>query len=418
MERRDHARHAPRSGWRPPRPLSSLDRGRLHGTTHACHPAGRYSLCGAARERAGPDWRRVTPMRILFVCTGNTCPSVMAEAIARRLVQERGLTDVEVGSAGTAAWAQAPASDGALLVCMERDTDISPHQARLATKELLDEYDLVLAMGPHHVERLEALGGRGKVFLLSQYASRCSRPAHWRPLRRRAGAVPGDVRRAGCGDPARAGSHRGRAQSWRVVTVRPRRLVLLGHPVSHSLSPVFQNAALQSAGVPIRYEALDVEPGDLRETLRGLVDEGAAGNVTIPHKEAVAAVCDRLTPLADRVGAVNTFWVDDSGDLVGDNTDVAGFAHLAIGVLGEHPGHLRVTVLGAGGAAAAVLAAVEQWPDCHVVLAGRSGRRLRNLAHRFRIVQAVCRDTVQSVRDAQVIVNATPVGQSDASLPT
>ncbi|HEX5408796.1 MAG TPA: low molecular weight protein arginine phosphatase [Gemmatimonadaceae bacterium] len=110
-------------------------------------------------------------MRILFVCTGNTCRSVMAEAIARRLVQERGLTDVEVGSAGTAAWAQAPASDGALLVCMERDTDISPHQARLATKELLDEYDLVLAMGPHHVERLEALGGRGKVFLLSQYAS-------------------------------------------------------------------------------------------------------------------------------------------------------------------------------------------------------------------------------------------------------
>jgi shikimate dehydrogenase len=202
------------------------------------------------------------------------------------------------------------------------------------------------------------------------------------------------------------------------VTVRPRRLVLLGHPVSHSLSPVFQNAALQSAGVPIRYEALDVEPGDLRETLRGLVDEGAAGNVTIPHKEAVAAACDRLTPLADRVGAVNTFWVDDSGDLVGDNTDVAGFAHLAIGVLGEHPGHLRVTVLGAGGAAAAVLAAVEQWPDCHVVLAGRSGRRLRNLAHRFRIVQAVCGDTVQSVRDAQVIVNATPVGQSDASLPT
>lgn len=111
-------------------------------------------------------------MRILFVCTGNTCRSAMAEAIARRIARERGMTDVEVGSAGTAAWEDAPASDGALLVCMERDADLSNHHARLATRELLDGYDLVLAMGPHHVERLEALGGKGKTFLLTSFASR------------------------------------------------------------------------------------------------------------------------------------------------------------------------------------------------------------------------------------------------------
>ncbi|HEU4641062.1 MAG TPA: low molecular weight protein arginine phosphatase [Gemmatimonadaceae bacterium] len=111
-------------------------------------------------------------MRILFVCTGNTCRSAMAEAIARRIARERGMTDIEVGSAGTAAWEDAPASDGALLVCMERDTDLSSHHARLATRELLDQYDLVLAMGPHHVERLEALGGKGKTYLLTTYASR------------------------------------------------------------------------------------------------------------------------------------------------------------------------------------------------------------------------------------------------------
>jgi protein-tyrosine phosphatase len=111
-------------------------------------------------------------MRILFVCTGNTCRSAMAEAIARRIARERGMTDIEVGSAGTAAWEDAPASDGALLVCMERDTDLSTHHARLATRELLDQYDLVLAMGPHHVERLEALGGKGKTYLLTTYASR------------------------------------------------------------------------------------------------------------------------------------------------------------------------------------------------------------------------------------------------------
>lgn len=114
----------------------------------------------------------MTPLRVLFVCTGNTCRSAMAEALARRIAQERALTDVEFGSAGTAAWDGAPASDGALLVCLEQQTDLSSHHARLVTPELLDAYDLVLAMGPHHVERLESLGARGKAYLITAYASR------------------------------------------------------------------------------------------------------------------------------------------------------------------------------------------------------------------------------------------------------
>jgi protein-tyrosine-phosphatase len=110
-------------------------------------------------------------MRVLFVCTGNTCRSAMAESIARRITRERGMSDIEVGSAGTAAWESAPASDGALLVSMERNTDLSDHQARLLTPEVIEAYDLILAMGPHHVERIEALGGKGKTHLLTSYAS-------------------------------------------------------------------------------------------------------------------------------------------------------------------------------------------------------------------------------------------------------
>ena len=117
-------------------------------------------------------------MRILFVCTGNTCRSALAEAIARKVVVERGLADVEVNSAGTSAWDGAPASDGALLVGMERGLDLSQHRAQMLTRELLKDTDLILAMGPHHLERIEALGGSARSFLLTDFASRgaTSRP--------------------------------------------------------------------------------------------------------------------------------------------------------------------------------------------------------------------------------------------------
>jgi protein arginine phosphatase len=110
-------------------------------------------------------------MRILFVCTGNTCRSPLSEAIARKIAIERGLTDVEAVSAGTSAHDGAPASDGALLVGMERNMDLGGHLAQTLNRDLVRQADLILAMGPHHLERIEALGGAGRSYLLSDYAS-------------------------------------------------------------------------------------------------------------------------------------------------------------------------------------------------------------------------------------------------------
>jgi protein-tyrosine-phosphatase len=117
-------------------------------------------------------------MRVLFVCTGNTCRSALAEAIAREALATLGLSDVEVSSAGVHAWAGAPAADGALLVALENDLDLSLHRARAVDQEMLADEDLVLVMSPHHLERVEAQGGKGRAHLLSSYASRgiSSRP--------------------------------------------------------------------------------------------------------------------------------------------------------------------------------------------------------------------------------------------------
>ena len=113
-------------------------------------------------------------MHVLFVCTGNTCRSAIAEAVARRDVTERGLTNLVFSSAGSSAWDGAPASDGALLVGIERRIDLSSHRSRQLNREIVDAADLILAMGPHHVERVEALGGAGKSWMLSDYAERSS----------------------------------------------------------------------------------------------------------------------------------------------------------------------------------------------------------------------------------------------------
>jgi shikimate dehydrogenase len=195
----------------------------------------------------------------------------------------------------------------------------------------------------------------------------------------------------------------------------PGRLVLLGHPVSHSLSPRIQNAALDSAGIPLRYEALDVEPASFEATFRTLRDQRAAGNVTVPFKERAFAACRDVSALAKRVGAVNTWWVDPGGGLRGDNTDVGGFEWMVRREIADVR-ELSVGVIGAGGAAAAVLAAVESWPNCLAHVWNRTPERARTLCERFGSAAHPV-DDIGVVAGADVVVNATSVGLKDDAFP-
>jgi shikimate dehydrogenase len=189
----------------------------------------------------------------------------------------------------------------------------------------------------------------------------------------------------------------------------PGRLLLLGHPVAHSLSPALQNAALRSAGIPLQYEAMDVAPASLAAVAARLRRDAAAGNVTIPHKEAFAALCARRSPVATRVGAVNAFWTEN-GALVGDNTDVGGFDAAVRHHFGAAHDRGTVVVLGAGGAAAAVLAAVERWDGARVRIVGRRRERAEALAARFAAVATTAPGIAEAAQGATLVVNATPVG--------
>jgi shikimate dehydrogenase len=183
---------------------------------------------------------------------------------------------------------------------------------------------------------------------------------------------------------------------------------LLGHPVAHSLSPAMHNAAFAALGLPHRYEARDVEPHRLADTVEALRGPDVLGaNITIPHKEAVLRLVDELADEARRIGAVNTV-VRRSSRLVGDNTDGQGFAR-ALAAAGVDVAGKDVMVLGAGGAARACVAALGAARTVHVAARGLD-RASALVAAAGEPTRAMPWADARRTARIDVLVNATPIG--------
>ena len=162
-----------------------------------------------------------------------------------------------------------------------------------------------------------------------------------------------------------------------------RKAFVCGHPIAHSRSPDIHGYWLRKYGIAGSYEAIDVAPADIRQFFSTLGAKGfAGGNVTIPHKEAAYAAVGRRDEAAEKIGAVNTLWFED-GVLCGGNTDAEGFA---ANLDGRAPGWANsgaAVVLGAGGAARAVIHALKQRGFSDIRVVNRTVSRAAELAGRF-----------------------------------
>ena len=193
------------------------------------------------------------------------------------------------------------------------------------------------------------------------------------------------------------------------------RLGIIGHPIGHSISPLFQQAALDAIGFDGAYQPWDVTPDGVGEFVAGLRAPGTLGiNVTVPHKEAVIPFLDEVDDWASTAGAVNTI-VNREGRLTGHNTDGIGFLRALREGAGFDPRGRDVLVLGAGGSARGVVYALARAGAARLAIANRTLERAERLAQISAdsgvASEAVAlSDAPAAAADVALIVNCTSMG--------
>jgi shikimate dehydrogenase len=192
---------------------------------------------------------------------------------------------------------------------------------------------------------------------------------------------------------------------------------VIGHPIAHSKSPLIHSEWLREYGLMGSYEAIDIEPDELAESVKVLVERGYSGfNITLPHKITIMALCDEIDERAQAIGAVNTVSIRD-GKLYGTNTDGFGFAQNILSKC-ESEGWVEwsfkdgaAIVLGAGGAARAIIHALLEQGAPSIILLNRTRKKAEELAQMDTRIQVKDWDTRNDVLNgANLIVNTTSLG--------
>lgn len=196
---------------------------------------------------------------------------------------------------------------------------------------------------------------------------------------------------------------------------QPYRLAgVMGWPVAHSRSPLIHNHWIAQHGLRGAYVLLPVQPEKLDVALRSLPVLGFAGcNLTIPHKVAALQIVDRVDPLAQRIGAVNTVVVEADGTLTGLNTDGFGYIQSLLDVQPDWRADAGpATVVGAGGAARAIIVALIERGAQEIRLTNRSADKAKNMAAEFgpAVIAVPWQDRHEALAEAALLVNTTNQG--------
>lgn len=198
-----------------------------------------------------------------------------------------------------------------------------------------------------------------------------------------------------------------------------RRVGVIGDPVAHSISPAMQQPALDALGVPAAFERWHTTAAELEERIRSLREADVLGaNVTVPHKLAVMPYLDEISDLARRAGAVNVI-VNRGDRLYGDNTDVYGFATSLTEALPGAAGRVAL-VLGAGGAARAVVLGLDSAGVGRILLHNRNKERAQRLAVDLAPIRLELIDDAGlpgAMRIAGIVINATSLGWHPGEYP-
>ena len=204
-----------------------------------------------------------------------------------------------------------------------------------------------------------------------------------------------------------------------MITSKTSFLALIGNPVSHSLSPIMQNAAIQYLGLDLIYMAIPCKNEDLEIVVNSVKKMNCKGlNITIPFKQKVFDMCSEISPVAKKVKAINTLKLNDNKDWIGTNTDIDGFIYplKKLNLIKKSS-----LILGSGGAARSVIQGLIELKLSKITIISRKQNALNELITNFKNdieikgLLNTNNDIKNLIQEADLIINTTPVGMSNTT---